>query len=649
MTRDVLLDGLELRHFKGIESFELDLAGGCDAIVRGDNATGKTTLHDAYAWLLFGKDAANRSVFGIKTVDETGRAASGLEHQVVGTFTLGDGATVELSRTYAETWKKRRGSSTKELTGHSTAYAIDGVPMKKADYDARVAELFGPEDRLRMLTDPLYFAAVLPWADRRNVLLDLVGAPAEEELVEAEPELEELADLDRDPDDERKVLEQRRKRVNGELSKLPVRIDEANRSLDGLPTIPKGLAKEIEKAEALEARLEDELRAARATPKRDEILAKRRKATEAIEDRKAYLRKRLAAETSDLEAERKRIETFARQLEREISTGLDEGRLRRLEARLEELRKAYADRQARDEAVSDVEESCPSCGQSLPADRVAEARRKASEEAKARKARKLREIYEEAEHVSKRLEVEKADVEQLNAARAEKERELEEERARLEPIKARLDELAVSAPFKDDEELEDLRGTLAAIEADLEKLDDGETAGTTELEEALSEAKGDLARLRGLESARRQHETVATRVDELRKEERQLAAEVETIDRRLYLLDLRTRVRARLLTDRLNERFELVAFRLFDEQLNGALVETCDVTVDGVPWDDLNHGARMNAGLDVLRVLGQHFELSAPVWLDNAESVTRWLEIDAQTIRLEVSDDAAALEVELLN
>jgi DNA repair exonuclease SbcCD ATPase subunit len=644
MTRTVRLARLQLRNFKGVDSFELTLDGH-DGLVRGDNATGKTTLHDAYTWLLFGKDAANRSVFGIKTVDETGAARSGLEHEVAAMF-LVDDTKVELSRTYTETWTKKRGSSTKELTGHSTAYTVDGVPMKKAEYDARVAELVGPEEHLRLLADPLYFASVLPWAERRNVLLDLVGAPTEEELAAVEPELDDL-ELERDPDDERKVLEQRRRKLNGELGKLPVRIDEVSRAAALQVTVPDDLDEQLATARAKVEEAEDELRAARATPKRDALVAKRSALQDSIAAREATLRSAHAEALSIAGERASHQRARVRELEAGATQSVDETAYARLTTRLDELRRAYAERQAETVTVDSVEDTCPACGQALPTDRVDEARRKALEDARARKARALREIYDEAESVSKRIGGLDEQRDRLERHAAELQDQLAEARAREKAAQAEADRLASRDPTVDDDTLHNLREQLAEVTTELESLSSGATVDTTDLEQARDAARAEVKRLTDLETVAAGRQQAEARLDELRSEERQLAGQLEHVDRQLYLLDLRTRVRAQLLTDRLNERFELVAFRLFDEQLNGALVETCDVTVAGVSWEDLNHGARMNAGLDVLRVLGQHYELSAPVWLDNAESVTRWLEIDAQTIRLEVDETATELAVEL--
>ena len=53
---EIKLNSLILENFKGISYFELNVDGK-NASVYGTNASGKTTLADAYFWLLFGKDS----------------------------------------------------------------------------------------------------------------------------------------------------------------------------------------------------------------------------------------------------------------------------------------------------------------------------------------------------------------------------------------------------------------------------------------------------------------------------------------------------------------------------------------------------------------------------------------------------------------
>ncbi|NLM08491.1 MAG: ATP-binding protein [Clostridiales Family XIII bacterium] len=123
------LNSLKLQNFKGIRQFELDAQGG-DISVFGDNATGKTTLADAFMWLLFDKDSSNRKDFQIKTLGPDGEPEHGLEHTVEASLQLPNGKQLTLKKVYAEKWTKKRGSATAEFTGHTTDHFIDGVPVQ---------------------------------------------------------------------------------------------------------------------------------------------------------------------------------------------------------------------------------------------------------------------------------------------------------------------------------------------------------------------------------------------------------------------------------------------------------------------------------------------------------------------------------------
>lgn len=65
-----------------------------------------------------------------------------------------------------------------------------------------------------------------------------------------------------------------------------------------------------------------------------------------------------------------------------------------------------------------------------------------------------------------------------------------------------------------------------------------------------------------------------------------------------------------------------------------------------MPYDSLNGGARVNAGLDVIRTLQAHYDFTPPVFVDNAESVVDLLDTKGQMIRLVVSAADPTLRVE---
>jgi len=107
---------LKLKNFKGIKNLDLK-ANGHDLNIYGDNATGKTTILDAFMWLLFDKDSQNRSDFAIKTLTKDGEPIHHLDHEVEGTFEI-DGETIEFKKVYREKWTKKRGSAVEEFSGH---------------------------------------------------------------------------------------------------------------------------------------------------------------------------------------------------------------------------------------------------------------------------------------------------------------------------------------------------------------------------------------------------------------------------------------------------------------------------------------------------------------------------------------------------
>ena len=104
-----------------------------------------------------------------------------------------------------------------------------------------------------------------------------------------------------------------------------------------------------------------------------------------------------------------------------------------------------------------------------------------------------------------------------------------------------------------------------------------------------------------------------------------------------------------MLEERLNSRFKLARFRLFEQQVNGALGEVCEVLgPDGAPYNGgLNNAARINIGIDIINTLAAHYGITAPLFIDNAEAVSQLIDTPCQLIRLVVSEADAALRVTL--
>ena len=221
---------LTLTNFKGIKSFTLEPQGqDCD--VFGDNATGKTTLADAFMWLLFDKDSANRKDFQIKTLGPDGQPEHGLDHTVEAVLAMDDGKIITLKKTFREKWTKKRGESEKRFTGHQTEYWVNDVPVKAGEYQQHINGLIG-EELFRLITNPMFFPS-MHWEKQRAMLLAICGDMSDEMVIASDQDLAKLTDIlnGHSVNDYRKIVAERIKKLNEEIAKIPIRIDELNRTL----------------------------------------------------------------------------------------------------------------------------------------------------------------------------------------------------------------------------------------------------------------------------------------------------------------------------------------------------------------------------------------------------------------------------------
>ena len=222
------LSEIMLNNFKGIKfiNFEFD---GNDASIYGDNATGKTTIFDSLCWLLFGKDSLDRSDFEIKTL-VNGEPIHKVNHEVEGEFINDDGTQFTLKRIYREKYSNPRGGETK-LTGHTTDYFINEVPVKEKEYKAFINNMIN-EDVFKLITNPLYFNEQYSWQNRRKLLLEMCGDIDDESVINSRDDLKRLAQLlnGHTVEEQKKIVAAKKTAINKELDMIPIRIDEAVRN-----------------------------------------------------------------------------------------------------------------------------------------------------------------------------------------------------------------------------------------------------------------------------------------------------------------------------------------------------------------------------------------------------------------------------------
>ncbi len=229
--KTVSIKSLTLQHFKGIRDVKIEFDEK-ETTIAGDNGTGKTTIFDAFTWLLFGKNGRDEKDFAIKTI-ENGKVIPQIDHSVTGILIVDD-KPVELRRVYAEKWTRRRGSDTEEMTGHETTYYIDGIPTSATEYGAYVNGIVN-EAMFKLLSSSTYFNT-MKWQDRREVLIKMAGAINSADIITTldKPQADEITALltrGEKMADYRKKLAADKARIKPLLEQAKPRIDEVKRAM----------------------------------------------------------------------------------------------------------------------------------------------------------------------------------------------------------------------------------------------------------------------------------------------------------------------------------------------------------------------------------------------------------------------------------
>lgn len=643
---------LILRNFKGVRNFVFDV-GGADARVYGDNSTGKTTLFDAFIYLLFDKDSQNKKDFDIKTLDEHNNVIHGLEHEVEGTFEI-DGRRVTLRKVFTEKWQKKRGRE-QEFTGHTTDYFIDGVPVKKKEYTDFIASIVD-EDVFKLLTSPAYFNEQLHWEKRRQTLLQVCGDVSDEDVIASSAALAKLPEIlaGRSIENHRKVIAARRREINDELQKLPIRIDEVHRGIPDISGLDKaGLQKQIDD---LKAEIEAKESEVRSIQSGGEVTAKQNRIRE-IEGELLRLKNELQGNSLEVVAAKRRgVASIKREIEdlrfeiesKQNRIKRNSDSIQRLEKERDELRERWTKRNADQFEAHGHDETCTACGQALPEERIAEAHRKAEEAFNRRKAQDLEEIRDRgkaAKDESERLQEEnkllESEIDQLFA-------KLDQDRKNLEASEQSLAESEASVT--DVESHPDYiakKQEIATVQQEMNSLRASTTEAIEKVREEIATLHFQVDLIEQDKAKFAQVKIAKQRIEQLSEQEKTLAQEYERLEQELYLTEEFIRQKVNLLEDKINSRFRYARFKLFRQQINGGLEECCETLYKGVPYSSgLNNAARINVGLDIINTLSEHYGLSAPIFVDNAEAVTQLIDSNSQVVSLVVSAADKQLRVE---
>lgn len=641
MLKNIVLKSLRLKNFKGIKDLTVDFSKATN--IFGENATGKTTLFDAATWLLFDKDSQDRTTFEIKTLDINNNVLHGLEHEVIGVVSV-DGRDITLTKTYKEKWTKKRGEAERELTGHETLYYIDEVPVKKSEYQDKINSIIN-EQLFKLISNPLYFSVNMKWQDRRKALLDIIGDITTERVIGYKGNLRAIEALlvDKDIDTLKKSLSARRKKLNDDIKSIPYRIDELNNSI-----------KEID-FEALELQKESIVSEIRAVE--DKILDSSRVNEELLQEKNNLY---------ELKSKLRNIEFIAKEeaqkplkeLKRDLNICKDditygvENQILKLEnsikynnnlvidyeKKLLALRNDWAAVNNETLEINPDEFKCPTCKREFESHDVESKITEMTENFNQSKAARLNKINENGKHYKNTAESLNLEIKEEEAKLAGLYDELEIKKKKARELEQQISSFEPQLYLETNQEYQDTLKQVQELEVKLQQ-----PSETIDQVIDLKVKKRDLEH--ELEDINRQlnykdmNVNTKARIAQLLDEEKKLSQQIAELEGQEFLCEEFIKTKVELLESGINSKFKYVSFKLFDTQVNGGLVETCEALINGVPFSNANTASQINAGLDIISALSEYYGVQAPIFIDNRESINRILETDSQVINLIVSKD----------
>lgn len=648
--KKIILKSLALVNFKGVRDFSIAFNDGITTVC-GDNGTGKTTLYDAYLWLLFGKDSTGRSDgangFNVKTTGEDGKPIYRLEHSVTAVLEV-DEKEIKLQRSLVEKWQKVNGT-TEEVMKDETQYFINDVRTgTKKEYQAEISEII-PEDVFRMITNPYYFTS-LGAETQKDMLLEMVGNIDDEEVAATDPDFLALLDQINGTSLAKwaREIAAKKRACNDALATIPASIETAQKLMpesENWTVLEKQLKEVQDRVKEIDAQIADKSALNDEAYKRKMALMKQQA------DKRIKLQDRENTIRMETNAAHNKALSDIQQMENELSINqknLDsyrndkmnvDGKIDELNGKLVEMReqfKAVAKEQF-PEPSGDVL-VCPTCGEPYKGENLENAIAKLRGNFEQSKSKRQKDIQTKGKQY--KAEYDKAVEQQtkLTGLIAKLEDDALEIKGNITikknniPVAGNADEAIAN-----DKECIGLRNDIAEIANQLQV--EVPQADVSELQSEKADRNAAITEINKRLGKRAMIERVNKEIADL--EEKRIANNQAKADLEkwedVYLRF--QKAKDEVLMQRINGLFNVVSFSFVKEQKNGGEKVTCYCTVNGVPYADVNACGKVNAGLDIINAICATKGISAPIFIDNRESFNVIIPTISQIVNLRVSND----------
>lgn len=654
--KKVFLKELRLINFKGIKDKLIPFSN--KTIVSGGNATGKSTIFDAFVWVNFGKDHLDRKDFEITPIED-GVKLDRIDSEVSETLLI-DGVETILRRILHPKWVRRRGTSEEVFDGCETLYYINDVPTSAGDYKKFINSIID-ETVFKMITDPAFFLS-MKWQDQRENLFQIAGTVSDNEIAASNPDFTDLLDTitGKSMSDFKKEIAARKKKLNDDLKLIPSRIDQTKKLMPGSDDFDF-ISKEIERIEkeiiSIDSQISSKYEAQESfnkvrQEKFEEIRALESKKKQLIFEAEEAERKtvnELNSARNDCESKLSNLHITLDSEKSNANTYKNllisyETRIAAINKGLQDLREEWQKENAKTYVESDCL-ICPifgnKCSDALAIEKNESSKELAKQAFLIEREKRLKEINETG--VSKKETLESLLKEQKKST-VERDSIL----SKISDIDKQISELenylnlnpkrVVKAVISDNiPECADIDNKISEIEHYLPDSVQVDVSELKEKKQKLVDVRDCHKLVLGNKSL---IEKYNLEIKSLEEESRNLSQQIADVEKQEFIINDFNRAKIDECSKRINSLFSIAEFKLFDHTIDGNEFEVCIATnKKGVPISNTNTADKVNVGLDIINTLCKFHGVTAPIFIDNSESVNSFIDTESQLINLVVTSD----------
>ena len=293
----------------------------------------------------------------------------------------------------------------------------------------------------------------------------------------------------------------------------------------------------------------------------------------------------------------------------------------------EALVKKFYEEQGKTISFQESDFRCPTCNRPFSPAEIEERQSEMRSTFNSNKVKNLMKIKKEGHSVRQSIDKN----EQLIKESQSKQEELAAEILRIESNPLYSKEFTEPTLAEPSEKEKTLAIKIDELKKKIQSVDNSSKTTIEQLKQKISELNQKLG-LKVVEKNSKQITSSEAQIKELNSQILQLESEIDKVS------DL-NRNNIYALEEEINSRFKMARFKLFSNLVNGDQVETCIATYNGVPFNDLNYAAQVNVGLDIVRTISSAKGVSAPIFIDFAESLNSVVDTNTQQILLKVTEE----------